>query len=439
MQSSILIYSTFESERLQYVLQFVFQEFFHISYELTTDESQFNLYSGCKINYSYQALEGVFAITSNKMLNENNVVEKEIRMGGWNGMPIFFLVENDKIPFDIFAAIFYLISRYEEYLPYEPDRFSRFPHTQSLAFKEGFLNLPLVDMWLIEFAKLLSQHFPNLKINLSKFEFLPTYDIDIAYSYLGKGIRRTIGGFVRDILSGNLKFVKNRLQVLIGKIKDPYDSYAWLDTLHTRYNLNPVYFILLSDGGKLDKNLDFDSKSMKDLLYHLESNYNVGIHPSWKSHQDINILKRELNRLYKVTRSRQHYIRFSLSETFFKLINLGILEEYSMGYGSINGFRASTSRDFYWFDLDRNCATTLKCIPFCYMECNSRFEQGYSLEEAGKELNSYFQITQKVSGRMVTVFHNFSLGTDPFWDGWSSMYLACVENAFRSNLDSSID
>ncbi len=87
-------------------------------------------------------------------------------------------------PFDIFAATFYLLSRYEEYLPHEKDMYGRYAHENSLAFKEGFLKLPLINIWLRDFAGSIRKlNIQSFNIQFSTFNFLPTYDIDIAYSY----------------------------------------------------------------------------------------------------------------------------------------------------------------------------------------------------------------------------------------------------------------
>jgi hypothetical protein len=61
--------------------------------------------------------------------------------------------------------------------------------------------------------------------------------------------------------------------------------------------------------------------------------------------------------------------------TFQQLINAGIREEYSMGYGSINGFRASVASPFHWYDLERDEQTDLMVYPFCLMDANCFFEQ----------------------------------------------------------------
>jgi hypothetical protein len=426
MENQMIIYSTFHSSRLTYVLDYVFEEVLGIRITHTTDETEFLAANVFKLNYSHRPLMCDLHIDSLGLLDETEIVEKEIQVDLWRGLPIFFATSAEPIPFDLFSAIFYLISRYEEYLPYEPDAFRRFPHAQSLAYKEGFLDKPIIDFWLLEFESILKQLHPSFTFKENKFSFLPTYDIDIAYSYRGKGLMRNGGGILKDIANGHVENVKQRLHVLFGNAKDPYDSYAWLDNLHKKYNLNPLYFLLLSEGGALDKNLHPSTKEMKELIHTLQMKYDVGIHPSWQSHEHVDVLRSEYNRLPETQHSRQHYIRFTLPETFRNLLAIGIRKEYSMGYGSTNGFRASTSRPFRWFDLERNEATSLQCIPFCFMECNSFFEQGFSSEQAKQELLAFANMVHKVKGQLVTVFHNFSLGTEPLWKGWKEMYEECV-------------
>ena len=35
--------------------------------------------------------------------------------------------------------------------PFNPDKYGRFPHQASLAFKENFLDTPLINYWLEDF------------------------------------------------------------------------------------------------------------------------------------------------------------------------------------------------------------------------------------------------------------------------------------------------
>jgi len=404
------------------VLDWVFTECLGLAYEWTGDEQAFEQTSAYRINYSHRRLPCELHIESCGLLFEEEIVEKDIVMSRWDDLPIFFQTAGGDIPFDLFSAIFYLLSRYEEYLPYEPDEYLRFPHAQSLAFREGFLNLPLVDCWVQRLGNLLLTSRAGLPVRRKAFRFVPTYDIDIAYSYRGKGFLRQIGGLVKDGVKGRWGAIAERIQVWRGVRKDPYDAFAELDRMHATYGLKPIYFFLLGQGGRLDKNLDPDSALMQRLLQETRTRYALGIHPSWRSHEDEQTLVRELRRLPGVTKSRQHYIRFTLPETYRLLLGQGITDDYSMGYGSINGFRASTSQPYYWFDVDRNEQTGLRLHPFCFMECNSFFEQGYSAAQAAEELAHYLRQVKETGGQLITIWHNFSLGSDPMWAVWREVY-----------------
>jgi hypothetical protein len=419
--NSILLYTKSYSARQAYVFDFIFREIYGVNFEVLTSASAFAQGEGFKINYSEEGLPADLQIMPHGLLFELDIAAQTISVVQWQGLPVFFQTSVSQVPFDLFSAVFYLLSRYEEYLPYTPDEFQRFPHTASVAFKQHFLHLPLADLWLKELKELMLKSEPDLQFRRNKFHFTPTYDIDIAYSYSGKGMVRNLAGAVQDIGRADLKSIKNRSAVLRGALQDPYDSYAFLDDLHARYKLQPVYFFLAGNNGKLDKNLPFESVVMQHLFARISSRYEVGIHPSFQSHDNKTILKDEIAKI-PTGKSRQHYIRFQLPQTFRNLLELGIKEEYSMGYGSINGFRAGTSFSFLWFDLEKNETTDLRLFPFCFMECNSFFEQHYSAAQAAEELNRYLETVRQVDGHLISIWHNFSLGTDPLWEGWRLVY-----------------
>jgi len=421
--NKFIIYAAFTSNRLTYVLDFIFNEVLGVEYILTNAETEYLSSPYFRINYSHKNLISDLHIGSSGLLYETEIVEKEIYCTKWNELPIFFQTQESEIPFDFFSAVFYLLSRYEEYLPHELDSYFRFPHVQSIAFQNNFLNLPLIDLWIEALKKTMFLKNQSVQFKENKFQILPTYDIDIAYSFKGKGFGRNIAGTLKDILKFNFKNISLRLNVLFANYKDPYDSFDFLDKIHEQFSLKPIYFFLLSEGSQYDKNIDCDSTLMKELISTIQSKYEIGIHPSWKSHERYEVLQKETLLLNKVTKSRQHYIRFALPETYRNLVNVGITDDYSMGYGSINGFRASTSRSFNWFDVEKNEVSHLRLHPFCFMECNSFFEQKYTAEKASEELLHYVKVIKEVNGNLITIWHNFSLGTDPLWKGWKEMYV----------------
>ncbi|MEJ7678807.1 MAG: hypothetical protein WKG06_13300 [Segetibacter sp.] len=136
--------------------------------------------------------------------------------------------------------------------------------------------------------------------------------------------------------------------------------------------------------------------------------------------EEIQILEKITGK--KITKSRQHYIRMTLPETYRRLAAAGITEDYSMGYGSINGFRASYCFPYKWYDLQKEEPTSLIIFPFCYMDANCYYEQHYSPVEALNEMAYYFKITKEVNGLLITIWHNHFLGTDKMFEGWRGIY-----------------
>jgi len=434
----VLVYAEKITPRLQYSTDFIGKLIIGKSFELTSDLLTFQNYDGPKINYSSETIPNCqLAIVNWQLLFENGINKQKIECFETNGFKAFFKTTGD-YAFDIFAASFYLLSRYEEYLPHKKDMYGRYAHENSLAYKEGFLNLPLINIWLDDFKKTLKQKFPQLtpdsyRDHDSRFTFEPTYDIDEAYSYKHKGILRTTGGALRSIVNGEWSMVNERIKTLNGKTNDPFDSYGWMDALHEKYQLKPKYFFLIpSKNGQYDKNILPSHPSMRQLIQQHAEKYAIGIHPSWQSGDDDILLKKEITTLEqisgkKITASRQHYIRFNLPNGYRRLINAGITDDYSMGYGSINGFRASVTSSFYWYDLEKEQATNLLVHPFCYMEANSFFEQKLTPARALDEMMYYFNIVRSVNGTLITLWHNTFLGTDRYYAGWRQTYQKFIE------------
>jgi len=424
----ILVYTEIISARLQYITDFIFTEIFKISFQITDDKEDFKKINNLRINYSNEKVsDDEFWIKPHSLLFEKGIKPQKIDCFIANEQKAFFKTEGD-FPFDVFAASFYLLSRYEEYLPYKKDIYGRYAHENSLAFEESFLEIPLINIWLNHFKKSLQDKFPSFTINYSAFTFLPTYDIDQAWSYLHKSWFRSWGGAIKDLIKGKISNLNERSKVLRKKQKDPFDAYDWMDELHENNDLKPIYFFhVAKENRRYDKSILPDNPAMQGLIRLHSNKYAIGIHPSWRSGNNEKLLASEIETLEnisgkKITASRQHYIRFTLPHTFRKLIDAGITDDYSMGYGSINGFRASVASSFYWYDLEKEEKTNLLLHPFCFMEANSFFEQKFSVQQALDELRHYKSVIQSVNGTMITIWHNSFLGTEKLFKGWKEMY-----------------
>jgi len=424
----ILIYTTVNSARLRYILFWIFEEQLQLSFEITSDLLKWNNDKGFKINYSDEKMGAeILTIKPHPIMAQTGVQTQVYNINRWKHSTILFYNQpGAAIPFDIFSATFFLLSRYEEYLPHQKDQHGRFEADQSLAQQFSFLQQPVVDEWLFHFRKILERKL-NCTLPQPSFTFLPSYDIDIAWKYLHKGNKRNLGGYAKDLLQLKWKSVAERAAVLAGKKTDPFDNFDFLDKLHARYQLQPIYFMLLGQWSDYDKNAEPNAPAMSTLMQQLAQRYEMGIHPSYLSHQSTATLKSEIEILAKashkpVTNSRQHYIKFTLPETYRNLIEANIKDDFSMGYASCNGFRAGTSRSFLWYDVLREATSTLRVHPFVYMEATSMFYQKNSVQEAFLEWERLYYAVKNVQGTFISIWHNHNLGEDRKSKKWRALY-----------------
>lgn len=395
---------------------------------ITKDVHRFINSSLQKINYSTTKFDDESLwIKPYGLLEQKGIEPIDITCFDWNGITAFFKTNGD-IPFDILSAGFYLLSRYEEYAAdFKTDAYGNYHHENSIAFKNNFLHLPLINLWLKELSKQFKFQIPD-----SNFQIVPTYDIDIAFAYKHHSLIRNAGGFIKDIVQQRGSFFE-RLNVLVNNKKDPYNEFDWLESLHKKYQLQPIYFFLVAmHRSKYDKNAIYNSNGMLGLIKNLSGKHKIGIHPSYVSNNNLNILKKEIEFLASVahqniSNSRQHYLQLGFPKTFETLITAGVTADYTMGYGTSNGFRASYCKPFFWYNLNQEKETTLLLHSFCYMDSNSIFEQQLSAENAVQEMLHYYNAVKNVNGNFVFIMHNHFLANQPQWQQWREAYVAFLQ------------
>ncbi len=424
----LLIYTHKITPRVTYTFKHFFTRILQIPVQFTTKVEEFVAHSGLKLTYAKQPLGNEFFIRSNGLLFEQGINDVEIIMDTWEGIDCFFHSRQAAtIPFDVFGATFYLLSRYEEYLPHVKDKFERFPAEESLAFKQGFLNKPLIDKWAYKFKELLQEKYPNYQFKSRAFNAISTIDIDIAYSFKLKGIVRTIGGYFNDLFKFRLFDVWLRSLVLLGFREDPFDTFEEILDFQKEYQLKTIFFFSVGDYTTYDKNISPRNTKYQSLIKSIADYADVGLHPSYFTMRNEIMLKKEKLRLEQimnrpVEKSRQHYLRLDMPETYQNLVNLEVKEDYSMGYAAHYGFRASTCTPFYFYDLDYEIQTPLKVYPFAVMDGTLRDYQNLSHKRAFEVIIKLAQEVKKVDGTLITIFHNESLSNRGRWRRWKKLY-----------------
>src|ERR1044071_3629715 len=134
----MLLYSENITPRLGYIAAFIGKQINKSSFQLTDSTEALKRYDGVKINYSSERITAdELWIRPHTLLFENGIRKQSIDCFVFNNNKAFFKTEGD-FPFDVFAASFYLLTRYEEYLPHKKDVYGRYGHENSMAFKENF-------------------------------------------------------------------------------------------------------------------------------------------------------------------------------------------------------------------------------------------------------------------------------------------------------------
>ncbi len=428
----LLIYTPKITPRINYIFKHFFGRILKIPVTFTSKVNEFVAHNGPKITYSKSPLGSEFFIWSHDLLFEQGINDIDIKIYEWDNVPCFFPTkESSTIPFDIFAASFYLISRYEEYLPYVQDVHERFSAVESLAYKNGFLEKPVVDIWAFKFLELLKIKFPNYNYVNREFKLLSTINVDMAFVYKNKGVVRTIGGFLKDLL--NFKFInfRNRLLTILNFREDPYDTFSTLLKIKVDHKVDTIFFFSIGDYTTFDKNISSSNINFKSLIKSMADYAKVGLIPSYFTLKNAEKLKREKLRLEyiinrPVTCSCQHYLRLSLPDTYQNLLDIDLTEDYTMGYEKLAGFRASTCTPFYFYDLDFEILTPLKIFPFTVTDVTLKQHMQLSNGESLAKILALKNEVQKVNGTFISVFHNETLCEDEYWAGWTNIYKATV-------------
>ncbi len=260
----VKIFAASDVPRLRFVADLIFNEILGLSSVIVTDKRK--LGKSFVINYSDEKVAGSFRINPTGLLFETGTRPQEIKVNDWKGLPVFFQASAEAdFPFDIFAASFFLVTRYEEYLKFQPDEFGRFRSSDSLAVKKGFLGIPVVDFWAKELAKALVKKFQTLTFKRNEFKAALTFDIDEPFAYLGKNLAGNIGGFLHDIASRS-KSASHRLGCLTRGEKDPYEVFDYMIEAGISGKTDTKFFIPVGDHSEFDKNPSWKNEQYRDLI-----------------------------------------------------------------------------------------------------------------------------------------------------------------------------
>lgn len=432
MDALIAIYTKQTSSRFVWTTRVFFQEAMKVKVAIYHNLEEFKSADGFKVNYSPEPIQDSFHISPHGLLWERDLVEQAFNCIEWRGLKVFCTRRIGDVPFDPLAASFFLASRYEEYLPFLADKHGRFPAEESFAYKNGFLDQPLINLWALELGKL--WFGPEFSLN-KHYRYEPTMDIDNLFAFKGKGSLRVVGAYLKDIQSLNWDRLRYRTSVLFGAKRDPFDTFRKQRNWCKQKGVHLRYFMLLSAFGSHDRNVSPYSTEAAVKLREIADWASVGIHPSYASDSDEVKVREEKERLETILRrpvahSRQHYLRMKMPSTFRTLVNLGIANDHSMGYAELPGFRASIAVPYPFYDLEYEGILPLTIHPFVYMDTTFSMYAGQSAEEAREEVLRWHEPLKEVGGLYRNIWHNRTFGEDePGSRSWVQLFKELIDVA----------
>ena len=421
----MLLYTTQVSERLNYTIGFLNDHFLNEEMIIITNLDLFLSHSGIRVNYSGNKLADCIHVEPEGLLFEN-----DIRIG----IPEFNL--NKELPElysdDPLSSIFYFLSRYEEYQNQDRDEHNRFLAKHSISSKAELLNKPMVDHWAIEFVNRIDKE-SGIDVSAKRqFSYKCTFDIDVAYAYRGRSFLRRNATLLKNLLKGNFSFLAEQRAVLSNEMDDPYDTYQFQKEIIVNKGLDAIYFFHLGNWSKYDRQINFDSNELKDLIEFTGDFAEIGIHPSYKASNHQSKLEMERMRLEQITGkvcslSRMHYLKIDLPKTYRILNELGIKDDYSMGFADCPGFRAGTSLPFKYFDLLDNRILDITLHPLAVMESSFIYYLRSSPAESLSSIKSIIDEIKNVDGTFVSLWHNQSLAETEEWKDWRNLFSEMIE------------
>ena len=339
---------------------------------------------------------------------------------------------------DPLAAIFYHLTRMEEYNYTNYDKHGRFQFKDSFVNQFNWETKLMTERWIDIFLKdvfFQLQIFPitveaSLKLRL-------TFDIDNTFAFKWKPASRILGSYFKDLMRLDFKRIAVKTQTLLGCRKDPYDTFDKIKSFQMN-GIDVQLFWLLGDFGAFDRNVPNTSKKHLNFIRQLGKELNIGLHPSYASNTNSERLSNEKQLLEKVLgrpvdKSRQHFLKLQFPFTYQRNMEAGLKADYTLGFGDALGFRAGTLRCYPFFDISENKQYDVWIYPFVYMDGTLREYLRFSLEESKRALLPLIEEAKRFGGDFISIWHNETISDWSDWKGWVELIDFTQRNIYETD------
>ncbi|MHA7943109.1 polysaccharide deacetylase family protein [Formosa sp. 3Alg 14/1] len=429
----LLVYTHKITPRINFTFKHLCTRILGIPVTFTTTIEEFIAHDSFKMSYTKKPLGSEVFIRSHDLLFEQGLSDPDLNVTKWEDTKCFFFTgDKSALPFDVFAASFYLLSRYEEYLPHVKDEYGRYGAHESLAYKHNFLKQPVVDIWAYKFKAVLEANYPNAKFPSRKYSIKPVIDVPAPYDFKLKGLMRTVGGNIKDLFAFNFKKLYYRQMVLFGLKRDPFDTFKYILNKQKQTGYRFHFFFLIGDFSTYDKGISALRKDYVSLIKSVADYCRVGLKVSYFAIEDKSILKKEQQQMEGIINTslletRNSFSKLNLPDLYRNLVELEVQDDYTMGYVNELGFRAGTCTPFFFYDLDYEVQTPLRINS--YHVIDSALLKNASLLDKKESLQYIINQVKRVHGEFVPVFHNYTFSGIGQWKHFKELFNIILDSA----------
>jgi len=337
---------------------------------------------------------------------------------------------------DIFASSYFMLTRWEEYIIKTRDNHNRFPDSESLAYQHNFMNRPIVN----EYVEMLWNMCYSLDNKLTKidrkYKITLTHDVDDILLY--KNPVSVLAMIKNDILkrrnfSSLFYTIMNFPLSFFNKNRDPYYTFDWIMTLSESIGVKSHFFFMDIGETKHDKRYNNNSTYVKKLTDKIKKRgHHIGIHPSYNAYDNFNLLKKEKHILeknldLKINYGREHFLRFSIPQTWQIWERNSMTWDSTLGYSNNIGFRCGVCYEYSVFNILSREKLKLKEKPLIMMEAS--FIDNISSIDTNtlfQSINELILVTKRYNGNFVLLWHNSSFNTLK-WKAYKKIYIKIIE------------
>ncbi|GAB4547330.1 MAG: polysaccharide deacetylase family protein [Anaerolineales bacterium] len=330
---------------------------------------------------------------------------------------------------DIFSAAVFMLSRWEESASPARDAHDRFPAHASVAYQQGFLDLPVIDQYAFVLREWLKKIAPHWQPAALQPALNLTHDIDWTMRFPNpvRFLRMAGGELIKKNLQGFLRQVQNLYVQTFRPAQDEYlqSIYALADISEAN-GARSRFFFMAAQRGKYQQGYScaapLTRRCMLDLL---ERGHQIGIHPGYETYQNPQKLMEEKRRLedalgVRVDGGRQHFLRFAAPFTWRHWRQAGLSYDSTLGYADCEGFRCGTCHPYQPFDVEADQVIPVEEIPLIAMDATLRLYRRLSAEEGRLQILELARRCFAVGGAFTLLWHNTSLVDE--WAEWAAAY-----------------